>query len=185
MLRRLTTLAALLGLISACSSRKQPVDLFGDAALPVVSATAPVVVVPPPVDAGPPPATRAESDRAKNWLADIQLLVAKQVTTSPNLASGEGEVTTICDAVTAQRPKTTDPDVIATLDQALALCAFDVPLLVANEALDHLKTSTSQASVRLMCEVSLKEIGKARAVRPKDPKVARAYARRASLNRCH
>lgn len=168
----------------ACSSRKQqPIDLFADAALP--SATAPVVVVPPPVDAGPPPATRAEIDRAKNWLADIQLLVAKQVTTSPELASGEGEINTICDAVTAQRPKTTDPEVAATLDQALALCAFDVPLLVANEALDHLKTSTSQASVRLMCEVSAKEIAKARAVKPKDVKVARAIQRRASINRCH
>jgi hypothetical protein len=74
---------------------------------------------------------------------------------------------------------------VRTLDEALQLCGFDVPLLVANEALDHLKTSTSQASVRLMCSVSAKEIAKAKAVRPKDPKVLHAEHRRSASGRCH
>jgi hypothetical protein len=166
--------------LTACPRRKEEIT-FSDAAAPIVSTP---VVVAPPVDAGPSPTAR-ELERANGWLADLKFLLANKVTTSPKLISGEGDATAICDAANAARPKTTDPETARTLDEALPLCAFDVPLLVANEALDHLKTSTSQASVRLMCSVSAKEIAKARAVKPKDPKVLHAERRRSASGRCH
>jgi hypothetical protein len=167
-------------LCCACPRRKDEIT-FSDAAAPLASTP---VVVTPAVDAGPSPAAR-ELERANGWLADLKFLLAHKVTTSPKLISGEGDATAICDAATAARPKTTDPETVRTLDEALQLCGFDVPLLVANEALDHLKTSTSQASVRLMCSVSAKEIAKAKAVRPKDPKVLHAEHRRSASGRCH
>lgn len=177
------TLAGLLLLLVACSSPRKDKASPVDAGPPAPVVTAPVVVIP---DAAAPNAARAaEIERAKGWLADLKFLLANKQTTSPQLVSGEGDATAICDAATAARPKTTDPEVAAALDEALPLCAFDVPLLVANEALDHLKTSTSQASVRLMCTVSAKEIAKAKAVKPKDPKVVQAERRRSATGRCH
>lgn len=168
--------------LAGCSSKKKDVISFADAAPPVPTVSTPIVVVPP---VGPTPSARAELDRAKGWLADLKFLLSNKITTSPQLISGEGDAASICDAVAVARPKATGADLVATLDEAGALCAFDVPLLVANEALDHLKTSTSQASVRLMCTVSAKEIAKARAVKPKDPKVLQADRRRSASGRCH
>lgn len=172
---------AVLALTIVCGCRRKEEIVFTDAAAPPPpTVSAPVVVVPPANTA-----RTAELDRAKGWLADLKFLLANKVTTSPKLISGEGDATAICDAATAARPKTTDAEIGGVLDETLSLCAFDVPLLVANEALDHLKTSTSQASVRLMCTVSAKEIAKAKAVKPKDPKVLTAERRRSASGRCH
>lgn len=145
-----------------------------------MSTSPPVVVVPDAgVDAGPRPADLA---KAKDLLSDLQWCIAHKATQNPANA-GEGDASTECDAVATMRAKTTDPDVAQALDDAAALCAFDIPLVTANEALDHLRNSTSQASKLLMCTIASKEIAKAKAVKAKDPKVARTDARRASF--CH
>lgn len=173
---------ALFCLVLGCGARKKPEPSPADAA---ASVSTPVVVVPPAASSGPSPAVRAaELERAKGWLADLKFLLASKTTTSKEVVSGEGDATAICDAAVAARPKATDPELAAVLDECGQLCAFDVPLLVANEALDHLKTSTSQASVRLMCTVSAKEIAKAKALKPKDPKVRDVERRRSTIGRC-
>ncbi|MDF2697378.1 MAG: hypothetical protein K0S65_5761, partial [Labilithrix sp.] len=96
----------------------------------------------------------------------------------------EGDVATKCDAVDASRASlgaAPDPELVKVLDEGAALCAFDVPLLTASESLDHLRGTPSQASRLLMCNVAAREIAKARAVRPNDPRVRSADGRRASL----
>jgi len=138
-----------------------------------------------PVDAGPDPvvvAREAALKRATLWLAGLKFLVAVKKSNAKEV-EGEGDAESICDAVKSARAKATDTEVAAKLDESLALCAFDIPLVYANEALDHLATASSQASVRLMCERSGQEIAKAKAVSKTDQRVRIAEARRAG--RCH
>lgn len=152
---------------------------------------------PPTLDAAPPPiasvdpqaAARADEQKTlaahgRAWLTDLQFLIANKTTMSPKLVSGDGDATAICDAAAAVRPKAVDPEAVAVHQEIAQLCAFDVPLLIANESLDQLRSSTSQASVRLMCSISAREIAKARAVKPSDPKVHAAERRRIAIGRC-
>lgn len=125
-------------------------------------------------------ARAAAVERAKELVADIRWMIAKGVTVNPAKA-GEGDVATKCDGLESMRSSAGgDPDLLAVLDDGAALCAFDVPLLTASESLDHLRGTPSQASRLLMCSVAEREIAKARAVRPGDPRVRNADARRAS-----
>jgi hypothetical protein len=177
------TLAILAIALTGCRRKSEPLpDLFEASAPP------PTMSALLPVDAGPSPAVLAQRQKdlaqAKAWLADLQLLVSIQATTSPKQQSDTGDAVSICDAVKAARAKTTDAEIAATLDPSVDLCGFDIPLVVANESLDQLRGSRSQASVRLMCGVSAREIAKAKAVRPTDPKVRAAEAKRRSIGRC-
>ena len=143
------------------------------------------------VDAGPPPPPRIDPTiaantlalaRAKTDLADVQWVVAHNVTLNP--AKPDGEVASKCDANEAAEAKFTDAspaELRAVLDQTKALCAFDVPLVTASEALDQLRNGQSQASRRLSCNVAKTEIDKARLVKPRDLKMLRLDVRRDSL----
>jgi hypothetical protein len=164
----------------------------GDAG-PVTIASAAASTV---VDAGPSPAELARAaaaaaeasraaavEKAKTLVADVRWMVTKGVTMNP-AKGGEGDVTTKCDALDTTRAGLgahPDPELVTVLDEGATLCAFDVPLLTANESLDHLRGTPSQASRLLMCDVAAREIGKARAVHANDMKVHRADARRATL----
>ncbi|MBX3209842.1 MAG: hypothetical protein KF764_32720 [Labilithrix sp.] len=109
-------------------------------------------------------------------------MVSKGVSVNRDKA-GEGDVTTKCDALDAMRAGAggdPDADLAAILDEGTSLCAFDVPLLTASEALDHLRGNPTQASRLLMCNVAQREIAKARAVRAGDPRVRSAEGRRAT-----
>ena len=125
----------------------------------------------------------AALDKAKASLADIQWMIAHNATSNP-AKGGEGDLQSKCDEVESKRTppsggREPDPETKKTLDEASALCAFDAPLVVAGEALDHLKGSPqSQASKLLMCNIAVKECDRARTAKPKDPKLRRMDARR-------
>lgn len=147
--------------------------------------------VPVIVDAGPPPPPRVDPavqanaialERARTDLGDVQWLVAHNVTSNP--ARTDGEVASKCDAnasAVAKLGPTSPPELRETLEQTQALCAFDVPLVTAKEALDQLGNVQSQASRRLSCNVARTELEKARQVKPRDIKLLRLDARREPL----
>jgi hypothetical protein len=140
---------------------------------------------PPVVDAGPSPATLQAIERSRQWLEDLRWSVEHKTTVNPTKA-GEGDADTKCDAVAAARDGLTeasDPAYRKNLDDAAALCAFDIPLVRAHEALDRLRFSPSQASHLLQCNVAGRELDKARAVKPRDGLLRQLDARRANL--CH
>lgn len=125
-------------------------------------------------------ARSAAVGRATQAVDDIRWMISKGVTVNREKA-GEGDVATKCDAVESMRASSArdpDPEFLKVLDEGASLCAFDVPLLTASESLDHLRGTPSQASRLLMCNVAAREIAKARAVRPNDPRVRSAEARR-------
>jgi hypothetical protein len=134
-----------------------------------------------PHDAGhdAAPASTAGRDRGRQLLADLKWMIGNKTTTPE--AGGDGDAASKCDAVATASAKETDPEARALLEEATALCAFDVPLLTANEALDQLRFTPSQASKLLGCNVARKEIDRARVARPKDPKLHRTEARRGTL----
>jgi hypothetical protein len=151
------------------------------------------VVAAPPADAGAPvtsssansTANAAALDRSRQWLADLKWTVAHKATANPQKA-GEGDAASKCDAVEAARTSVApdaEPEYRTNLDEASALCAFDVPLVTAAEALDQLRFSPSQASRLLMCKVARREIDRARAVHPRDAKVRHLDSRRGNLCR--
>ncbi|MBX3227024.1 MAG: hypothetical protein KIT84_41255 [Labilithrix sp.] len=176
-----------LALLAACKLAKRDAagDANGDASPFSAFSPLPSASVAAVVDAGPSPAQVAHEaalKRASLQLTALNHLVKIKKSNSKETA-GEGDAESICDAVKEARAKTSDAEVAAKLDESAELCAFDIPLLYANEALDHLVTATSQASVRLMCERSADEIARARAAKPGDPKVRAAEYRRAN-SRC-
>lgn len=150
----------------------------------------PAVVVDAGPPAPPPPpkidpvavANAAALERAKTDLADVQWMVAHNVTQNP--AKPDGEVASKCEAnevAEAKLTSATPAELRATLDQVKALCAFDVPLVTASEALDQLRNVQSQASRRLSCNVAKTELDKARLAKPRDVKLLRLDVRRESL----
>ena len=107
-------------------------------------------------------------------------MVAHDVTMNPD-AGGEGDASTKCNtAMGAQNAlgPHPEPEVKNVLDEAVALCAFEIPVATAAEALAHLRFSPSQASRRLMCDVATRELDRARPIRPKDPHLRNVDARR-------
>lgn len=130
-------------------------------------------------------ADTAALEKVRQAVDDLKWMVAHHVTQNP-ASAGEGDASTRCSTIESSA-KTLAPDASVELkkavDEGVALCAFDVPITTAIEALDHLRVSPSQASRRLMCDVATKEIDKARVVRPKDVRVRTADARR--RDSCH
>jgi hypothetical protein len=140
-----------------------------------LAAAAPLAAAGRASDAGSTPGR----ERLRQTLADLKWMIGHK-TTSPARA-GEGDAVSKCDAVAASHAGEADPEAQTLLDEATALCAFDVPLVTANEALDQLRFTPSQASRLLGCNVAQRETDRARAVHPRDARVRQADARRASL----
>jgi len=130
------------------------------------------------VDAG----THANIEKAKEMLADIQWMVHNGVTVNRK-KPGDGDITTKCEAIENMKssPGHNDPEMKKAIEDAEALCAFDVPLLTASEALDHLRGMPSQASRILTCDAAKRDLDKARQVKPKDRKLAGLDAKRHHL----
>jgi len=131
------------------------------------------------VDAGVDSGAHANVDRAKETLTDIQWMVSHKVTVNRK-KPGDGDVTTKCEEMEKLK-SSADPEMKKVVEEADALCAFDVPLLTASEALDHLQGMPSQASRILTCSAAGHDLDKARAVKPKDRKLAGLDARRRQL----
>lgn len=166
-------LATLLLLPSMCS-RELPAT--ADAA---AADAAPPPSAPPPRDAGDPAAAMKAAknrSRADTLARDIAAMVGKRVTTMP----GEGDLSSKCDAALALRAQ---PELASVLDEAAALCAFDLPLLTASEAIDQLNHAPSQASRRLQCDVARREVARAREARPDDIRVRKVEAQRIEVCR--
>ena len=159
---RLRVALTLMAALPSVCSRKHAAEGASVDAAPVAT-----VVQDAGVDA------EAARERAAALLADIRWMVSKGVTTNPAKA-GEGDLASKCDSVEPMRAAHPDP----ALDEARALCAFDVPLVTANEAIARLHMSPSQASRRLHCDVASREIARARAVKPNDARVRKAEAQR-------
>jgi hypothetical protein len=154
-----------------------PAPSSGDASTPV-NANASVSTSP----------NTAALDRSRQWLEAIRWTVEHKATVNPDRA-GEGDAASQCDAVADARAGVgSDADAAYrnNLDDAAGLCAFDVRLVTASEALDRLRYSPSQASRLLQCNVARREIEEARKVseqHPKDARLRQLDARRGSL--CH
>jgi hypothetical protein len=136
------------------------------------------------LDAGPPPNT-AMLEKSRLWLADLKTMIAKKSSSNPR-KDGDGDAASTCESVESARAAlatVAEPEYRSNVEEAEALCAFDVPLLTASEALDQLRFSPSQASRLLMCNVSRREIDRARAVHPRDARVQRLEGRRGTLCR--
>lgn len=122
----------------------------------------------------------AATERARQLVSDLRWLVAHNVTQNPAKA-GEGDASTKCSSVqSSQKSLGADPnpELKKLLDEAATLCAFDIPLTTAVEALDQLRFSPSQASRKLMCDVATRELERARTIRPRDPRLRSVSARR-------
>jgi hypothetical protein len=178
-----------------CSKKAAPPDAGPAASSGPIFVTMPPLDAPdaaPPAspDAGPPPASTTNAaaiERSHQWLEDLRWFVAHNATVNPEKA-GEGDAASKCDDVQAAREALgqdahPDPSYKQNLDGAAELCAFDVPLINAREALDRLRFSPSQASRLLQCNVARREIDKARAVHPRDARVRQLDARRGGV--CH
>lgn len=134
------------------------------------------------VDAGVDSGAHANVERAKETLADIQWMVTHRVTVNRK-KPGDGDITTKCEEIEKVKssPAASDAEMKKVLEEAEAVCAFDVPLLTASEALDHLQGMPSQASRILTCSAAGHDLDKARAVKPKDRKLLGLDARRRQL----
>jgi hypothetical protein len=125
-------------------------------------------------------ANAAAITRSKQLVTDLEWLVAHNVTQDPAKA-GEGDASTKCSTVDGLQKglgADPDPELKKLVDEAAALCAFDIPVATAVEALDQLRYRPSQASRRLMCDVASREVDRARQVRPRDPRLRSVEARR-------
>jgi hypothetical protein len=112
-------------------------------------------------------ANAAAIERAKQLVADLKWMSAHNVTQNPAKA-GEGDASTKCGTAASSRKglgPTSDPELKKLVDEAMSLCAFEIPIATAAEALDQLRFSPSQASRRLMCDVAARELDRARAVK--------------------
>jgi hypothetical protein len=167
--RLLATSLLLLSLPNVCTrlrkSEAPDASAFVDAAPPDAGA---IIIQDAAADAA-----AAARVRAQALLADIRWMIDKGVSTNPAKA-GEGDLASKCSTVESMRASQR----LRELDDAAALCAFDVPLVHAGEAMRQLHYSPSQASRRLQCDVASREIARARAARPSDPRVRKAEAQR-------
>jgi len=121
----------------------------------------------------PAAAERAALEQAKNSLAEIEGMVARNAVKDP-AHPGDGDVKARCESVEAMKPKLAthdDAETKAFLEQLKKTCSLDVPLLTATDALDQLRFSPSQASRRLMCNLAEQDLAKARSQKPSDKRV--------------
>ena len=144
------------------------------AGIPTATTPPPPVVTapPPPVDPNAMPAAeRAALEKAKQQLTEIQALL-NHGKDQPKPA--ESDLKSRCEEVETVRAtveKRTEPDVKPFVDSSKQVCSFDVPLFSANNALNQMRFSASQASKLLVCKVAERDIGKARALKPNHIKV--------------
>lgn len=131
-----------------------------------------VTAPPPPVDPNAMPATeRAALEKAKQQLTEIQSLL-NHGKDQPKPA--ESDLKSRCEEIETVRTtveKRTEADVKPFVDASKQTCSFDVPLYSANNALDQMRFSASQASKLLVCKVAERDIAKARTLKPNHMKV--------------
>jgi len=152
------------GVATASSATLTPV--------PVNTPPPPVTAPPPPVDPNAMPASeRAALEKAKQQLTEIQGLL-NHGKDQPKPA--ESDLKSRCEEVETVRTtveKRAEPDVKPFVDASKQTCSFDVPLYSANNALDQMRFSASQASKLLVCKVAERDIAKARTLKPNHMKV--------------
>lgn len=145
----------------------------------------PTVVTPPPPPPDPnalSPTERATLDKAKQQLTEVQGLLSNHGKDKP----AESDLKSRCEEIEtarAQVEKKNDADVKPFVDASKQTCSFDVPLFSANNALDQMRFSASQASKLLVCKVAERDIAKARSLKPNHFKVRSAETRFHSV--CH
>lgn len=160
----------------------------GALAATATASAAPTVVAstppPPPTDPNAMPAAdRAALDKAKQQLTEVQALLNHP---KDQAKPAESDLKSRCEEIETTRTqieKRTDPDVKPFVDASKQTCSFDVPLFSANNALDQMRFSASQASKLLVCKVAERDIAKARSLKPNHFKVRSAETRFHSV--CH
>jgi hypothetical protein len=156
--RALAVFVLLPAVLADCPLKKKSDPKPEASAAPAASSAPPVTsATVPAAPAGPKP-----SEKTAAQLADIKATIAKDAKTKK---SGN-DVQVVCDAL--ENEKAADPEHKKLLDEAKDLCAYDVPLYVATEALDQMGKTPSQASVLLSCKVASRELAKAKAAKPND-----------------
>lgn len=130
-------------------------------------------------------ANAAAIERAKQLVTDLKWMAAHNVTQNPANA-GEGDASTKCGTVASAQTSlgaASSPDLRKILEEAASLCAFEIPIATATEAIEQLRFASSQASRRLHCDVAGREIERARSIRTKDARIRSLEARRREA--CH
>jgi hypothetical protein len=161
MARALAVVILLPAVLTACPKKKGNTgpDASANAA---VSSAPPVTSATMTAAATPTPSGPKASEKAASLLADVKATIAKDAKTKK---SGN-DVQVVCDAL--ENEKVVDAEHKQIVDEAKELCAFDVPLYIATEALDQMGKTPSQASVLLSCKVASRELAKAKAAKPND-----------------
>jgi hypothetical protein len=152
-----------------CAKKTAALDASADATV----ADASVASVAPPPPPPPPPPPDPSLETAKAAFSDIEWDVAHSAM-KDKTKTGEPDANAQCAAIDELRPKLEskpEPEVRRMLDESKRLCAYDVPIISANETLRQVSVSPSQASRRLMCKYAAKDIAKAKAVKSDDRKV--------------
>ena len=126
---------------------------------------------------------RADIERATQLFEEIEELANKNTLKDPQKPD-DPDAQARCASFETLRPKLEkrpEPEVKTMLDSEKRVCGFDVPLLVAEEAIRQLGFSGSQASKQLSCNVASKEIEKARAIKADDMKLRNVDGRYHSI----
>ncbi len=137
----------------------------------------------PDAGAGNDQNDRAGVERATQLFEEIDELASKNTLKDPQRPD-EPDAQARCASFESLRPKLEkrpEPEVKTMLDAEKRVSGFDVPLLVAEEAIRQLGFSGSQASKQLSCNVASKEIEKARAIKADDLKLRNVESRYRSI----
>jgi hypothetical protein len=203
LMRRLLVLLLLAPCV-ACTKKDRPAGALADAADPVgpsakqssgggegAAASASAAAAAASAASAAAAASASASDRAalgraEALVSDVAFCVKHQVMKDP-AKTGAPDVVAKCAALDAERPRLATaeartlaheaPEIDRMLDEATRLCAVDVPLLAASDALGQAELSPSQASRRMTCGFAEKDLAKARAAAPSDPRVRDLDAR--------
>lgn len=163
MARALAVLVILPAVLADCPLKKKHDAKPEASAAPSASAPPVTSVTTAAVTASASPAAAAKAvEKATKELADIKATIAKDAKTK----KPGNDVQVVCDAL--ENEKSLDAEHKKILDEAKDLCAYDVPLYIATEALDQMGKTPSQASVLLSCKVASRELAKAKAAKPND-----------------
>lgn len=153
---------------SSATTQGAALAASGSAPLPAAASAAPS---PAPVD------TVAAADRAalaltKDAVRDLKAMVKLGSPTNPDKPDEDANMK--CASIDGARSRVealADPEAKPLLAEAERLCALDVPLMNADQALKQATLSPSQASRALMCGLAAKDLDKARRVKADDRRV--------------
>jgi hypothetical protein len=176
---------ALLLLLAPCSKSSHGSDAAADAnvasastAVAVGSDAGPIASAAASASSAPVDVDKANIDLMKRSVVEIEDLVNRGLLKDPSRPDGR-DAPSRCEELDALRPRLeARPELKTLLDEEHRVCTFDVPLESASETVRQITTtSPSQASVRMMCGFATRDLNKARAFRPSDPKLRKVDAR--------